>query len=230
MTITEEFLTSRSLASQTCAQHVAAAIKQRLDVSPRAAMIVSGGATPEECFKILADTDLDWNRVTILPSDERCVYAEHEASNEGMIRRLLATNSARSVNLLPMFDENLSAEEQCPAIEKHLESVSRPFLISLLGMGIDGHFASLFPDAEGVDEGLNPDSDRNCMLIRTAACLHPRISLTMPPLLDSNEIYLFFFGDAKREIYEQAKLPDSHYPVSRLLQQQRTPVRAIWAP
>jgi 6-phosphogluconolactonase len=230
MAISEEFFAGRSQASQSSARHVAEALNRQLADSPLAALIVSGGTTPEECFNILANTELDWDRVTILPSDERCVYAEHDASNEGMIRRLLVTNDAAKANLISMFDEQLLADEQCIAIEKTLKSVPRPFSISLLGMGTDGHFASLFPDAKGIDEGLNPHSNKNCMLVRTTACLHPRISLTMPALLNSSEILLLFFGDDKREVYEQAKLPGSEYPVSRLLQQQRTPVRTIWAP
>lgn len=230
MMIFEEFFSSRALASRAAARHIIEALGRRLANSPRASLIVSGGSTPEDCFKILADTELDWHRVDILPSDERCVYAKHDASNEGMIRRLLITNCAADANLMPMFDEELMAEDQCFANEKNLESVPRPFAISLLGMGADGHFASLFPDTEGLAEGLNPNSSRYCMLVNTAASQHPRISLTMPALLDSTEILLLFFGDTKREVYEQAKQPGSVYPLSKLLQQQQTPVRAIWAP
>jgi 6-phosphogluconolactonase len=230
MTIIEEFFDSRTLASRASARYVAAAIRQRLEESPKAALIVSGGSTPAECFRILADTDLKWDRVQILPSDERCVHANHDASNEGMIRRLLVTNCAAEANLVTMYNEELLPEDQCSFFEEKLESISQPFAISLLGMGADGHFASLFPDSDEIDEGLNPNSDRDCMLVRTSACSHPRISLTMATLLDSTEILLLFFGAAKREIYEQAKHHDSAYPLSRLLHQQRTPVRTIWAP
>lgn len=230
MRITEEFYDNRTQASEACARHVAAALKRRLGDSPRAALIVGGGSTPEKCFKLLADTDLDWRRVDILPSDERCVPSEHDASNEGMIRRLLITSKASNASLLPLFSEDLPTDDLCLSVAMTLESISRPFSVSLLGMGEDGHFASLFPDAKGVSEGLRPNSDRNCILVRTAASSHQRISLTMPVLLDSTEVLLLFFGDAKREIYEQAKLPGIDYPVGRLLQQQRTPVRTIWAP
>ena len=230
MAISEEFFTSRSLASQACARHVAAAIKQQLDASPEAALIVGGGSTPAECFGILANSDLEWHRVTILPSDERCVHAAHDASNEGMIRRLLVTGRAATAKLVPMYNEELSPDNQCRRLAERLDLISRPFAISLLGMGADGHFASLFPDTEKLDEGLNPDSNRDCMFVRTTGSSHPRISLTMPVLLDSSEVLLLFFGDAKREVYELAKQSASPFPLSKLLQQERTPVRAIWAP
>ena len=230
MSITEEFFDDRPLASQAAARHVAAAISRQLADSPQAAIIVSGGSTPAECFKILADNDLGWNRVRIVPSDERCVHAEHDASNAGMIQRLLVTNRATDASLLTLYNQKLSAEEQCSDIEKSLASIVRPFAIALLGTGADGHFASLFADAEQITEGLDPDSDCNCVLVGTSASPYLRVSLTMRALLNSNEILLLFFGDTKREVYEQAKRPDSTYPVSKLLLQRRTPVRAIWAP
>ena len=229
MTISAEIFDNRTLASQAAANHVATAIVEQLANSRQASIVVGGGSSPEECFAILANTDIDWRRVHILPSDERCVPREHEASNAGMIQRLLVANRAAEANLLALYNHELSAEEQCSDVEKCLTSMIRPFAISLLGMGADGHFASLFADAQQITEGLDPDSDRNCMLVRTAASKHLRVSLTLNALINSNEILLLFFGDTKRDVYEQAKRPDSAYPLSKLLLQQRTPVRTIWA-
>jgi 6-phosphogluconolactonase len=230
MTIIEAFFDSRTLASQAVARHVAEAIRQQLGRSPRTAIIVGGGSTPAECFEILSGTDLQWDRVQIVPSDERCVPAGSDASNEGMIRRLLVTNRAADANLVPMYNEKLLPDNQCSAFEKRLKPVSRPFAISLLGMGADGHFASLFPDSDNLDEGLNAGCDKNCMIVRTAASAYPRMSLTLPALLDSTRIVLFFFGATKRKVYEHAKLHASAYPVSRLLHQELTPVHTVWAP
>jgi 6-phosphogluconolactonase len=230
MSLTEEFFSSRSLASVAAAQRVAGAIRRSLAVQPQAALVVSGGSTPEDTFQLLADTDLRWDKVHIMLSDERCVPVDHEASNEGMIRRLLVTHRAASAKLVSIYESELSPEDQCGAVTEKLKSVPSPFSISLLGMGEDGHFASLFPDFDRLKEGADPDSDLRCMLVRTAASPHPRITLTMSTLLQCNEILLLFFGDTKRETYERAKLPDGDYPVSRLLQQQRTPVHTIWAP
>jgi 6-phosphogluconolactonase len=230
MSLTEEFFASRSLASEAAAQHMADAVKLSLANQQQAALVVTGGSTPEYCYRLLANTALPWNRVHILLSDERCVPVDHEASNEGMVRRLLVTNRAAGANLVSIYKDDLSPQDQCGSVVEKLNSVPSPFSISLLGMGEDGHFASLFPDFDRLNEGVDPDSDLRCMLVQTAASPHPRITLTMSTLLRCNEILLLFFGDAKREIYERAKLPDSDYPVSRLLQQERTPVHTIWAP
>jgi len=229
MTLTEEFFARRSLASQAAAQHVAAAIERSLVDAPEAAVIVSGGSTPENCYEILANTALPWDKINILLSDERCVPVDHKASNEGMLRRSLMTNQANHATLVSIYDQELPLEDQCDTLSEKLNLLPLPFSTSLLGMGADGHFASLFADCGELNEGLNPDSERHCMLVRTAASSQSRITLTMSTLLQSREILLLFFGDTKREVYEQAKLPESDYPLSRLLQQQRTPVRVIWA-
>lgn len=230
MSLTEEFFDSQSLASAAAAERVADALKKRLVDQPQASLVVTGGSTPENCYQLLAKTALPWDRVHIVLSDERCVPVDHEASNEGMIRRLLMTERAASANLVSIYAKELAPDDQCDAITEKLNSMPTPFSMSLLGMGEDGHFASLFADFDRLNEGLDPDSDQRCMLLRTAASPHPRITLTMSTLSRSNEILLLFFGATKRKIYERAKLPDCDYPVSRLLQQQQTPVHTIWAP
>jgi 6-phosphogluconolactonase len=229
MMLTEEFFPSRLLASRAAARQITAAIERSLVNASETAVIVSGGSTPEHCYEILANTALPWDKVNILPSDERCVPVDHEASNEGMLRRSLMTNRATHATLVSIYDQGLPPEDQCGALCEKLNSLPLPFSTSLLGMGADGHFASLFADWEGLNEGLDPDTERRCMLVSTAASPQSRITLTMSTLLQSREILLLFFGDTKREVYEQAKLPESDYPLSGLLQQQRTPVRVIWA-
>jgi 6-phosphogluconolactonase len=97
-------------------------------------------------------------------------------------------------------------------------------------MGEDGHFASLFPDAENLEQGLDTDGIQLCLPVNTAASPHPRISLTLAALSRSDAIVLLFFGAAKREVYEQAKADSNGYPVSRLLLQKRAPVHVYWAP
>lgn len=230
MTIVEEFFDNRSQASVACARRIAVALERRLSESQQAAFIASGGSTPEACYRELAKTDLDWKRVQILPSDDRCVPAEHEASNEGMFRRLLGTDFAKDASFVKLFDENLRLENQCVAFDDRLESISHPFVIALLGIGEDGHFASIFADADGVEDALDLNNQTTCMLVRTAASQYSRISLTLSLLLDSSEILLLFFGGGKRKVYEQAKHSENHYPLSKLLSQKRTPVRVFWAP
>lgn len=230
MAVTEHFFDTRSLASAEAARRLSGLLVDDLKVNPCASLVVSGGSSPVECFGLLSDTDLEWNRVTILMSDERCVAPHHEASNEGMIRRELLTHFAAGVTLLPIFQESMTPDELCTTLSDKIDTLRRPFSAALLGMGDDGHFASLFPDNKNLAEGLAEDGQQHCLPALTAASPHPRISLTHSTLLQSVEVLLLFFGQAKRQVYEQARTSLTAYPVSRLLQQERTPVHVIWAP
>ena len=97
--------------------------------------------------------------------------------------------------------------ERCAELDKEFERLPLPFTSVLLGMGADGHFASLFPDAEDLDKGLIADWQQLIMPVHTAASPHPRISLTLAALSRSDEIVLLIFGEAKREVFEAAKTP-----------------------
>ncbi len=108
--------------------------------------------------------------------------------------------------------------------------MAQPFSASLLGMGEDGHFASLFPDFDGLQKALDPDNKAACTMVQTAGSPHLRISLTLSALLNSLHIVLLIFGEAKRLVFEAAKAGDSKYPIEALLHHSREPLTVIWAP
>ena len=146
------------------------------------------------------------------------------------MRNKLLVNGAASGDLLPFYTAGSSVEERAAILDKEIRFVPFPFACSLLGMGDDGHFASLFPDAENLEEGLDLESEIPCLPVRTSASPYPRITLTLAALSRSDEIVLLFFGDEKRKVYEKAKAGNSRYPVTRLLRQKRAPVHCYWAP
>ncbi|MDH3751226.1 MAG: 6-phosphogluconolactonase, partial [Gammaproteobacteria bacterium] len=115
-------------------------------------------------------------------------------------------------------------------LEESIPTLPFPFACSLVGMGEDGHFASLFPDADHLDQGLDVDSLHLCLPVKTATSSHPRLTLTLAALSRSDVVVLLFFGDAKRDVYERAKTGPDVYPVSGLLLQKRAPVHLFWAP
>jgi len=230
MMLTEDFYSEVTLASEAASNRIAQALSRELAIRCTASLIVSGGSTPIECFSLLSNTELAWDKVSILMSDERCVAPEHAASNEGMIRRSLTTNCAAGAGLVPIYREGFSAADQCAALSAIIENMVLPFTVALVGMGEDGHIASLFPDFDRLSEALDVNTGYRCLPVNTAASPHQRVSLTLSTVLHSREILLLFFGEAKRAVYERAKRPESRLPLSRLLQQDRSPVRAIWAP
>ena len=226
----EHFFESREQASVAAAEFIANALRKRLESQPEAALVVGGGTSPGRCFTELSNTSMDWERVHVILSDERWVSEHDDASNTKLVRDNLVQGEAETARLLPIYDSLVSIEDRCDSLHEIIPYLSFPFACSMLGMGEDGHFASLFPDADDLAAGLDVDGDKICMAVRTAASPHPRWSLTLAALSHSDEIALLFFGDAKREVYEQAKLLNSDYPVSKLLLQKRAPVHVFWAP
>ncbi len=226
----ETYFDTREEACASAAERMAELLRARLEGNGKTAIVVSGGSSPKPCFEALAQIDLDWQKVQIVPSDERWVDASDEDSNERMIRETLIQGEAASANLLPIYKDGETAEERCDSLDAELRRLPIPFACALLGMGTDAHFASLFPDYAGLDEALNSENGLLCVPVRTRASPHPRISLTMTTLTRADEIILLFFGDEKLAVYEQAKAESNGFPVSRLLRQKRAPVRVYWAP
>ncbi|MDJ0709061.1 MAG: 6-phosphogluconolactonase [Woeseiaceae bacterium] len=226
-----EFLfDTREVASVAAAERIADALQRRLDAGLKTSLVVSGGTTPARCFTELAGTELNWSGVTVIASDDRWVPPDHEDSNEKLIRDTLLVEHAAEAKLFGFYADDKSLEHRCNELDAEVRFMPFPFACSLLGMGADGHFASLFPDAENLDTGLDLESHSICLPVHTLASPHGRVSLTLAALSRSDEIVLLFFGDDKKAVYEQAKSGDDQYPVSRLLRQKRAPVHIYWAP
>jgi 6-phosphogluconolactonase len=221
---------TREAASVAAAEAIAALLERRLDAHEKASLVVSGGTTPSRCFAELADLELDWDNVHVVLSDERWVPADSDDSNEKLVRETLLTGRAAGAALLPVYREDTDPATRSEEIDQAIRLLPFPFACALLGMGEDGHFASLFPDAGNLEAGLDPDNTTLCLPVSTAASPHPRISLTLSALSRSDEIILLIFGAAKRAVLESAASLQSELPVARLLLQKRAPVKVYWAP
>jgi 6-phosphogluconolactonase len=220
---------TREEAAIAAARRIGEALLRRLDGQGEASLVVSGGTSPAGVFAELAKTTLPWSDVHVILSDERWVPPEHEDSNEKLVRETLLVGEAQDASLLPVYRPDVTIQERCSEISEELLQAPFPFACALLGMGEDGHFASLFPDAENLQEGLDVDSRQLCVPVQTAASPYPRVSLTLSALSRSDEIVLLIFGDAKRDVYETAKTSTNGNPVSHLLRQKRAPVHVYWA-
>ena len=223
---------SRSAASSAASDLLANKLRSRLAEGAQvsASLVVSGGSTPGPCFDQLSSETLDWSRITVLPSDERWVPGNDPDSNERLIRTRLLKAEAAPGSVLPFFREGIKAQQAPEVIERDLQELARPFSVSLLGMGEDGHFASLFPDFEGLSAALDPRAQKQCIMVQTAGSPHLRISLTLSALLNSTSIVLLIFGEAKQAVFNAAMNGGSGYPIESLLQHVRNPLTVIWAP
>ncbi len=221
---------SKEAASVALAGHIAGRLESAVAKRGEATMIASGGASPLATFRALRRQRLPWHKVTVVPSDERLVPPDHEDSNEGMLRRELMQEKAAAAKLLSLAGAINPEDIQLASLNARLAKLTRPLDIVLLGMGDDGHSASLFPDSPDIADALN--SPDYCVLQRPAHLEAARLSLTPALLLDAREIVLLFFGAGKRAAYQRAVAGGDveKMPVRFLLQQKVTPVSVYWAP
>lgn len=186
------------------AEWLAERLAPRLSAAGPATITVPGGSTPFPIIERLLERSLPWDRLVVWPNDDRAVPEDHMASNTGKLRALLEPAGAEVVTLSEM------------------EAVPH-FAFAWLGMGADGHIASLFPNTD-------PRSDDRRAIVRlTPDPLPPeapfdRISLTMPALLASEELVFVIRGADKRAVFDAALAGDSDLPIARLLAAARQPV------
>lgn len=180
------------------------------------ALAVPGGTTPGPIFDNLCAADLDWDRVRVLPTDERCVPAESDRSNERLIRERLLTNRAAAAEFVPLFIPGKSPEDILPEIEALIAPVL-PLSVLVLGMGDDMHTASLFPGMAGLDAALDGDAPP-LAVARPQSQSEPRITLTAPVLNGALSKHLVIFGPKKRDALERAmSLPPEEAPIAAVL-------------
>jgi 6-phosphogluconolactonase len=210
---------------------VGANLQEGLRRRQRASLIVPGGRTPIAFLDQLAAQPLGWSEVTVSLSDERLVPDDHADRNESLVRRHLNQGAAASARFASLVGSDPSFENQ-PAIAEHaLAAMPRPFDAVVLGMGEDGHTASLFPGAPGTLEALDAARPQQAALIRPGSAPHARVSLTLRALLDARVVMILIEGESKRAAIERAVDGDlARYPIAALLQQTAVPVHLYYNP
>jgi len=195
----------------------------------QASMILAGGSTPKELYRLLAQRSLIWDRLFFTLSDERMVPLSDERSNEANVRAWLNPADGRPLRLVglgPRPDQNGSDE-----IESLLHALPQPFAITLLGVGEDGHTASLFPASPECSAALDPPPGVWTMRVTHPAGPPERITLTLPALLRTEQVVLLAAGEKKRQVLERALSPGpvEELPIRALLRQSLVPVSLYWS-
>lgn len=214
-------------------------LQQDLRDHEHVSLFLSGGTTPIPLYRQLAATALPWQRVEIALVDERFVPVTDPASNEKLLRENMLRDCAAVAGFTGMsvasIDEQHTLALVLKACNDEYAQLPHPYSAAILGMGADGHTASLFPDAEGLDDAL--DDRQFCAAIHARSSpatgsVTERITMTPWALMQCRRFYLLFTGDEKKVVYEKAKTTaDPHsLPVAFFLQQQHVPIEVFWCP
>lgn len=214
-------------AAQRAAAHIAAALSRALTAPGWARLLVSGGKSPIPLFATLAQQPLDWSRVSIGLVDERLLPPDHADSNAALVRTHLLQGAAAAARFTLLVDD---PSDRCGCIAR-ANATWQPPTMAILGMGEDGHTASLFPGAAQLPAALDPAGRDPYVAIDPPAAPYPRISASLPALLQAGECVLWLIGAGKRAVFERARLaPDPALPISLLLHHHRAPLTVFLAP
>ena len=235
----EHFFSDRSSMMEAVQSALTLALQQDLQHNEQVSLFVSGGSTPGPLYSALAQTALPWQRIKIALVDERFVSVTDAASNEKLLRETLLPGHAAAADFTGMsvasFDQQTKLPALVQACNENYAQLPHPFSAALLGMGADGHTASLFPHAHGLEKAFTMQN--HCAAIDAqpspvTGAVTQRISMTPWALLQCRCLYLSFTGTEKKVIYEQAKTTSDHYtlPIALFLQQQEVPVEVFWCP
>lgn len=223
---------SRDEAAQAVAEIAARALRREIAGKGFASLFVSGGSTPEKTFQKLRQEEIDWPRVTVGLVDERWVPPDDPESNEGLVRAHLLRDRAASAGFLPMWvpgsDPLHAAVERSAAYAPHCQ---RPSFM-LLGMGLDGHTASWFPEHPFL-RPLTASTQMHIVAAIEAEGVRTsrRLTLTGPPVYNTIRAVLLLFGPEKRAKLDEARAADPlHCPVRYAVDGLGDRLSIVWAP
>lgn len=210
---------------------IAADLRRDLALHPRASLLLSGGTTPAPVYDALSRAPLEWNRVDVGFADERWLPPEDRDSNAWLIREHLLRDHAATAHFQPLTGDGRSIDEVVASLNA---AAPAPASTVVLGMGGDGHTASLFPGMPGLEQALAAEHDYlsvDAGDLPGARGWRWRISLSPAGLARVHSRFLLIQGDAKREVFERA-LADGdprRWPVLLALRGE-TPLQVHWCP
>ena len=215
-------------ASRAAAEAIADWLMAGLAEDDKATFVATGGTTPGGVYDLLSTLALPWEHICVTLSDERLVPPTHADSNERLLRERLLVGEAARAQLQPLWSDALDPEDAAEAADAAVAELL-PADVVLLGMGEDGHIASLFPGSPVLDEGLDPHGGA-CVIAVPAGAPAPaqgRLSLTLHALRQAYLVIVLISGDKKRFVIEEGE----GLPIHALLDAAgETPVRIIWSP
>jgi 6-phosphogluconolactonase len=213
------------------ARAVAADLREALARRGAALLAVSGGNTPRAFLRALSRERLDWSQVSVTLTDERWVAPEDARSNAALVRGTLLQGDAGQARFVPLFAQAPDPESGLAEVAARLAALPLPFDALVLGMGMDGHCASLFPGGDHLAAAMRYDAPERVMSMRAPAAAEPRITLTLSTLVATRRLYVHIEGLPKREVLRLALEPGGEsLPIGALLRRAAEAAHLYWCP
>ncbi len=200
-------------------------LKKAVVAQGSAGLAVSGGKSPIPLFEQLSQADLPWENIHVTLVDERFVAPDNPDSNEYLARTYLLKNRASRARFTGLITDPANLARCVEHANRQTGSIT----LALLGMGDDGHTASLFPNAPQLPQALDTSRPQRYLHVSPPAAPYERISMTLAALLQAGQLMLAIAGSHKRAVFEQAaRQATPTHPISYLITQTGVPFHAYW--
>ncbi|MEM8811959.1 MAG: 6-phosphogluconolactonase [Pseudomonadota bacterium] len=232
MTVRVHTHANKAALAEALATEIEIELTAALANRDRAHLAVSGGTTPITFFQCLSRKPLNWKRVDVFPVDERWVDEGSTRSNARLIKSELLREQAASARFHPLYNGAADPRAGLPAVEAEYRPIARALDVVVLGMGLDGHTASLFPHGDTLAEALDPGADATFTAMNAPGAGEPRITLTAAAILRARRRFLHVEGIEKHRVLEEARSagPVTDMPIRAFLDKAGGPLDIYWCP
>lgn len=184
------------LLAEGLALAVAKQLSDAIAAQGTATLVVSGGRSPVAFFQHLAKQALDWSKVVVSLADERWVPVEHADSNAGLLKRYLLQGPAAKAQFLSLYSATANLEQAAEQADRLLAELPAIDML-VLGMGDDGHTASLFPNSPNLADALKVDGTRRCWPMLAPTVPRQRLTMSRALLASARHTVLSISGQSK---------------------------------
>ena len=225
-----EFISREALDSKL-SDEVASILAEAVRLKGKASIAVSGGSTPKGFFKALSQVDLPWDKITITLADERWVNIDSDASNTRLVHENLLQNKAKNAKFFHLKQGKELSVETLEDLNLAAKTALLPLDVLILGMGEDGHTASLFPCSDEIISALDINNPNALMAVVPKTAPHTRITFSFASLITSNNTFLHISGNAKKDVLNKALAGNDKFvmPIRAFLQQPDLNTQVYWA-
>lgn len=198
---------SRDAMVESASSQIANAVTSAISNRGEASLMLSGGSSPRLVYDALSQMDLPWEKVTIGLVDDRWIDRGQPGSNETFLDETLLKGKAKAATFIGLKTSDANPEAGVKTSEQNLAAIPQPFDVCVMGMGLDGHTASWFPNSKGLKQAINIDNPKSVIAIDATGCPvagdHPhRITLTLSAVMASKQIILMIPGAGKADVFE----------------------------